>query len=467
MLNVVLKCHRSALRAGTEEAQKLFVMMKLIPQEEVAQARPPLNIALVIDTSGSMVEFADQAAASREAQRLGLQGIQESVDGSSVQSLSMDLPTKMDRALEAAHRLVDDERFRPEDRLALVHFDDDASLLLPLTSLAGKKMAHDAIEGLRQYSGGTQMGKGLRVACEALGDVPPQCVKRVFLLTDGRAFDEQDCHAAAQQLAAGNTPVTALGLGTEYNEALMRDLAGVTRGRPYHLQDVEQFAAYLDEEVGSAVKEVVTDLRASVALAKGVSLDGVTRVYPSMAEVGTQNSPYLLGNIAAGNYTVFLLEFTISGIARPPSRARVAQVGLAGQVPALGRRDELEVQDLFTAFTDDEAAIAAVDPEVLGYVQQKNVDRMMQEAVGLATVDVGRARQTLQVAAGMTQRLGNAAVTQMLQNALDELDATGSISAETRKTVSLGGRTRTVMTGSAQQSADIPSEEEIRRKTGL
>src|SRR5687768_17643601 len=56
----------------------------------------------------------------------------------------------------------------------------------------------------------------------------------------------------------------------------------------------------------------------------------------------------------------------------------------------LGRRDELPPQDLFVDFTTDEAVIAAVDPEVLGYVQQKNVDNMVQEAVRLATVDPGR-----------------------------------------------------------------------------
>jgi Ca-activated chloride channel family protein len=175
----------------------------------------------------------------------------------------------------------------------------------------------------------------------------------------------------------------------------------------------------------------------------------------------------LLGNIAAGDFTVFIFEFTVSGIARPASKARVAQVGLTGQAPALDRRDELEVQELSVIFTEDEAAAAEVDAEVLGYVQQKNVDRMVQDAVGLATVDVGRAKQTLQVAAGMTKRLGNSAVTKMLENALSELDATGTISAETRKTVSLGGRTRTVMTGGTKQADDLPSDDEIRKLTGV
>ena len=82
-----------------------------------------------------------------------------------------------------------------------------------------------------------------------------------------------------------------------------------------------------------------------------------------------------------------------------------------------------------------------------------------------ATVDAGRARQTLQVAAGMTQRVGNAAMTRMLENALDELNKTGTISMNTRKTVAVGGRTRTIKTGAAPLDG-VPSEEKIRQLTG-
>jgi Ca-activated chloride channel family protein len=214
------------------------------------------------------------------------------------------------------------------------------------------------------------------------------------------------------------------------------------------------------------VHEVVTDLQATVAVVKGVTLDTLTRVYPSLAEVPLTRPPYRLGNIAVGDYTVFVLEFTIAGIARPPSRARLAQVGLTGHVPGLGRRDELAPHDLFVTFTTDDAATTAVDQEVMGYVQQKNMDRMVQEAMRQATGDAGRARQTLQAAMGMTQRIGNPAMTLMLQNALDELNKTGTISVNTRKTVALGGRTKTVKAGSTMPLEGGLSQEEIRKLTG-
>ncbi|MFN3649138.1 MAG: VWA domain-containing protein [Armatimonadota bacterium] len=466
MLNLVLKPHRTALRSGSAEPQKVFVMLKLIPQQEVAQARPPLALALVVDTSGSMREFSDQERARREAQASGARQERLSSDGESAVGVSLKLPTKLDQAIEAAHRLIDDARLEPDDRITLIHFDDRAETLVPLTPVSDRQRLHEAVDSLRKFSGGTHMGKGMRRAEEQLTALPAEVAKRAVLLTDGKAFDDEECRALAPRFAAANIPIIAIGIGEEYNDDLMRDLSEATQGRPYHLQQMEQLAQILDAEVGTSVKEVVTDLQASVAAVRGVTLDSFTRVYPSLSEVTLAEQPYRLGNIAAGDYTVFVLELTVSGVERPPSRARLARLGLAGHVPGLGRRDELPPQDLFLEFTTDEAAIAAVDPEVLGYVQQKNVDRLVQDAVRVATVDAARARQTLQVARSMTQKLGNAGMTQMLDNALNELNQSGTISANTRRTVALGGRTQTMKAGATAQAEGIPSEEEIRRLTG-
>jgi Ca-activated chloride channel homolog len=104
MLNAILKPHRAALRAGSAEPQKLYVMLKLIPREEVAAARPPLVLALVVDTSGSMYEFADQDRAKAEAARQGQRGEAQSADGGSYRAVDLPLATKLEQAIEAAHR---------------------------------------------------------------------------------------------------------------------------------------------------------------------------------------------------------------------------------------------------------------------------------------------------------------------------------------------------------------------------
>ncbi len=331
--------HRAALKSGSTDEQKLFVMLKVIPKEEVAGARPPLAIALVIDTSGSMREFADQerAEAMTRSRRLHVQ--HEATGDGSRPAVDLSLPTKLDRAIQAAQTLINDARLSPDDKVAVIHFDDNARSLLPLSPLSRKQAALEAADSLRNYSGGTLMAKGLRCAEGELSGLPSSVAKRVLLLTDGQTFDEAECRPLAGRFAESNTPLIAIGVGVEYNEDLLRDLAEISQGRPYHLAQMGQLGDILDGEIGSSVREVVTDLHATVSTVKGVKLSAVTRVYPSLAEVSASGSIYRLGNIAAGDYTVFIFEFTVSGIARPPSRARIAQLGLTGHVPGLGRRE--------------------------------------------------------------------------------------------------------------------------------
>lgn len=467
MLKIVWKPHRKSLKAGQADVQKVFAMLKMIPDQEVAAARPPLALCLVIDTSASMQAYADQNEAKTLARQMGLQSQGVIKDGGNFRGYNMELPTLLDQAIQAAHLMVDDSRLAPSDQVSIVHFDDVGHVLMPLTPISNKGALHGAIESLRDYAGGTHMAQGMRCALSEMERLPPVVAKRAIIFTDGAAFDEEACADLLPQFAAANTPIISIGFGEEYNADLLRQMADFTQGRPYHVREVSEMSEVLQLEVGKSANEVVTDLKASVATVKGVQVDSVTRVYPNLADVNAAERPLRLGNIEKGDYTVFIFEFSISGVERPPSRVRIAQVGLTANAPGLGRVEEFPPQDLFVEFTHDEAAIAAVDAEVVGYVQQKNVGRLVEDAVRVATVDASRARQTLQVAAGMTQRLGNSAMTQMLTNAMDELNQTGTISVGTSKTVALGLKTKTMKTAALDESGTGGlSQEEIRRLTG-
>ncbi len=436
MLNIVMKPHRTHLKAQTDEPQKLFVMLRFIPERQVAQTRASVAIALVIDTSGSMREEVGDTI-------------------------------KLERAIAAARKLIGDPSLREDDEITIIHFNDESEVLLPLSPLNRGK-ASQVIETLRNYSGGTKMAKGMQNALSQLSRKPPETAKRLILLTDGQTFDEPECRTLAHRLAEVNAPIISIGIGDEYNQELLIELADATKGRHLHLTRMEQLDQFFAEEVRQAVREVVTDLQLKVAAVKGVTLDSITRVYPNLVEVPLTSQPYRLGNIQAGDYTVFIVEFTVAGIARPPSRARLAQFTLWASVPGLAQRQvEFPPQDLFINFTQDETAIVQVDQEVLDYVQQKNLDRLLAQAVQLAHQGkTEEARKTLQIAQNMTQRLGNPGATRLLQEALEELNQTGTISANTRRTLRAGWRTMTVKSGKTVPMETGFSEEEIRRITG-
>ena len=108
-----------------------------------------------------------------------------------------------------------------------------------------------------------------------------------------------------------------------------------------------------------------------------------------------------------------------------------------------------------------------VDPEVMGYVQQRNIDNLVRQATEQAGTNPEQAARTFQLARSMTQRLGNRGMTVALGKAEEELRSSGTISIGTRKTIKLGSRTQTMKVGPGEDAPqDLPSQEEIRRLTG-
>jgi Ca-activated chloride channel family protein len=414
MLNIVVKPHRSYLRANTPEPQKLFVMLRLIPESKLAQTRSHIAVALVIDTSGSMREETNNVV-------------------------------KLEHAIKAAHRLIDAPQLQPEDKICIIQFDDSSNVLLPLSPL-DRARARQVVETLRNYDGGTQMGKGMQNALQQLGKEPPDVPKRLVLLTDGETFDEPLCRELADKLAQANIPVLALGIGDEYNEGLLIEISNATKGKWWHLTDIQQIDQYFKEDLSQIVREVITDCKLRVQAVKGVQIDALHRVYPDIVDIAVDSQPFKLGNIPAGDYTIYILELTVSGLSRPPSKVRLAELTLWGSIPGMKQKEvEFPPTELFVSFVTDEALTAQVDPEVMDYLQNKNIDNLIQKATALASQGkTQEARQTLQMAVGLTQRLNNPRLTQILNSAVNELDKTGRISSNVTKMLRAGGRTMTV-----------------------
>jgi Ca-activated chloride channel homolog len=456
MLDVTVKPHRGYLQANAG-MQKLFVMLKLLPKPDAGQGRPRVDLAIVIDTSGSMREPAPGSAA--EVRPIA----PFTVDGKTYNA-TYDGPSKLDVATDAARRLIESPQLRPEDTVALIQFDDRSQVMA--TGAVGQDRAQllAALDRLGEFSGGTHMALGLRNAEAELRD-DPTASRTVLLLTDGLAVDEDDCRRAADALAQLRARIVALGVGEEYNEDLLADLASTTRGKPYDFRDMTALPQIFEDELGSATRQVVSDVEVTARTVRDVRLVSAARVYPSLAELDPAQMPLQVGSLEAGDYTVFMLELDVPE--RPAVRARLAQVGLTYRVPAQGYRGELSPVDLTVEFTSDQALAANVDPEVMGYVQQRNVDDLVRRATEQATTNPQQAAKTLQLARSMTQRLGNHGMTVALGQAEDELRSRGTISIGTRKTIKLGARTQTMKVGPADGTPEnVPSEEEIRRMTG-
>ncbi|MDZ7702945.1 MAG: VWA domain-containing protein [Trueperaceae bacterium] len=459
MLNTKLTPHREYLLADTA-GQKLFLALSLRPDPDAAKTRPQLAIAFVVDTSGSMREVVTEPT-----ERTGQTTV---VDGATYEVVR-GAKSKIELVTEALQGILGDDTLEDDDRIAIVGFDDQARVIAPFTPARERRRLQSSADTLGQYSGGTRMGAGMREGLRLLSSETGS--RRMVLLTDGHTFDEDLVKSLVADLRAQRVSVTTVGVG-DTNEDLLIDLTDKTQGnlvdvvpdnqnpQPPAVRASELPAAFLGD-VKKAASEVVTDLSLNVMTVRDVSIDRITRVYPVQSEVEVGEQPFFLGSAAAGDETVFVIEFTLPK--RPPARMRLAQLGLSYQVPGADYRGELPPMDVVVEFTNDEARAAQIDPQVMQRVQQRNVEQLIKRATREAQTDPEQAAKTIALAKSMTVRLGNDVMTQALDRAENELQSSKTISLNTAKTLKIGAKTQTLR---MDQSDDLPSDDDIRKMTG-
>ena len=101
----------------------------------------------------------------------------------------------------------------------------------------------------------------------------------------------------------------------------------------------------------------------------------------------------------------------------------------------------------------------------MGYLQQCNIAQLVSEAARASeSGNSQRAEELLETARRMTQRVGNEAMTKSLLGAEEELRKTRKISPDTRKTIKMGAKGKTIKMGTSLD--DEISEEQMRQISG-
>jgi Ca-activated chloride channel family protein len=190
------------------ESQLVYVFLELGPQEDLSQTlpTPPLNICLVLDRSTSM-----------QGERLDM------VKAGAIQLL---------------------RRMRPQDVLGVVTFSDRAETIVPASVTLDKRQQEARIQKI-QASGATEIYMGLEAGIkEVERNLDPGRVNHIVLLTDGNTYgDEMECLRLAEYAAARNIGISGMGIGSEWNDIFLDQLAGKTGGSSAYIskpQDIER-----------------------------------------------------------------------------------------------------------------------------------------------------------------------------------------------------------------------------------
>ena len=170
------------------------------------------------------------------------------------------------------------------DRFALFSYSDAVQKqcdLLPVTD-ANRSLMHAAVAGIRS-GGATNLGEGLRAGIELITAASrPGHPGRVILISDGlanRGVTDPSALAGMAATAAGREfAVSTVGVGADFNEFLMTQIADRGAGSYYYLDNPSAFAEVFQREAVSAKTAAATGVSVSIPLPPGVRLVGCGRL---------------------------------------------------------------------------------------------------------------------------------------------------------------------------------------------
>jgi Ca-activated chloride channel family protein len=295
-----LSTDRRLIRAGARSTRYLVASL-IAPTAPRRAHRLPINVALVLDRSGSME--GSKLVLARDAVR---------------------------RSLEA---LDDDDRF------SIVVYDNIVDVLspsMPATSQA-KSRALQALE-LVYARGTTDLGAGWLRGCEQVAHFADgERVSRCLLLTDGLAnvgiTDGEELARHAEELRRRGVQTSTFGVGADFDERKLRDMARAGSGNFYFIETAAQIPDLVTSELGETLDVVVRGAALELSLPPGATATPLQRFRHFFAG-GDRELRVELGDLVSGQQldVVIAIEFD-TGIMESEAVVEVSAVAGAADAP--------------------------------------------------------------------------------------------------------------------------------------
>lgn len=310
---------RGVLPADARNTAVVKITLDAPPPPEKKE-RPPVNLCLVLDRSGSMSG------------------------------------QKIEKAKSAAIEAV--RRLDRNDIVSLVIFDHEVETLVPAQSAGNSEWIESRIRGITSRGNTAIYGGVSQGAAEIRKHAGGRYVSRIILMSDGLAnvgpSSPGDFGRLGVSLLKEGVSVTTVGVGTDYNEDLMTKLAQGSDGNTYFVEDSGDLPRIFAAELGEVLSVVAREVKIIIKCTEGVR---PVRIIGREGVVHGETVELYLNQLYGGQEKYALIEVEVPPTAHEQTRdlctARVdyenalTQKSGAATVSAQARfsRDEKAVAD--------------------------------------------------------------------------------------------------------------------------
>ncbi len=370
--------------------------------------RPPLNLCLILDQSGSM--------------------------GGT--------PIKTVRA--AAKKIVDS--LSPQDRISIVSFDHEAQVVVSNQPATHPDAIKQAIESIRA-GGGTAIDEGLKLGIEEVSKGKTGTVSQIFLLTDGENEHGSNdrCLKLAKFAVSHSFTVSTLGFGDHWNQDVLEQLADAGNGSLAYIQNpdtaIHEFSRLFSrvQTVSLTNAYLVLTLQPHVRLAE---LKPIAQVLPETIELDVrregEQAIVRLGDLMNDTPRVILANLYIAQL--PAGTHPIAHAEVQYDDPTLG--SSLSTDKAVIDVTAQTAYQPQSDPQVQQYILALAKYRQTQIAeTKLQAGDRTGAITMLQSATQTALQMGDQNAATVLQENVTQLQTGQDLSEQAKKKTRIVSKT--------------------------
>jgi Ca-activated chloride channel family protein len=341
--DIRLEARLSRERVSSVTGGRVFLLLRLVAPESRNSNRLPLNLAAVLDRSGSM-------------------------GGAKLEYTKRALGFIVDQTAAA-------------DWLSVVTYDDQVDVLQPAGHVVNKDMLKARVQEIR-IGGTTNLSGGLLSgAHEARKNVAQGNVNRVLLMTDGLAnvgiVDPVELVEKVRQIRESGVNVTTLGVGADFNEDLLAAMAEAGGGDFYYIENPDQIPSIFAQELEGLLSVAAQSLNVHVNTGEGVGIKAVIGYKPTGSGTDIQMN---LPDIYAGETKALVLELDVEP--GKPGSKKLAAIELTYE-DLLGKQGEVKITvelPITIAAGRDEPA-APENPDVMKEVYMARSAEALDEAI--------------------------------------------------------------------------------------